>query len=376
MFSRRSALVGLGAIAIGQLLSGCNNANQVQLKIRLLKDSIPPQLLGEFRRYLQQPAKLNFKAQTQLELLFTQLHNWSEQASQGKSPDQADLVTLGDYWLELAIKEQLIAPLSLENLEEWQNLPTRWQRLVRRDQEGQITENGKIWGAPYRWGSTVIAYRRDKFASLGWTPTDWSDLWRPELRHHFSMLDQPREVIGLTLKKLGKSYNTEDLSQVTNLESELIALNSQVKFYSSNAYLQPLILGTTWLAVGWSTDLIPIGKTNSKIATIMPKSGTALWSDLWVQPSQHQQNNPTNQLIEEWIKFCWTSKYAQEISLLTAAASPLITNIPPQELSETLRNNPLLVPKSEVLEQSEFLEPLSKTAIGEYEQMWDRMRRS
>ena len=190
------------------------------------------------------------------------------------------------------------------------------------------------------------------------------------------MLDQPREVIGLTLKKLGKSYNTEDLNEVTNLESELIALNSQVKFYSSSAYLQPLILGTTWLAVGWSTDLIPIMKSNPKIATIMPESGTALWSDLWVQPSLTKENNQTNELVEEWIKFCWTSKYAQEISLLTAAASPLITKIPPQELSETLRNNPLLVPKSDILERSEFLEPLSEIAIGEYQQMWERMRRS
>ena len=376
MFHRRSVLIGLGAMVMGQLLSGCNSTNQGQLKIRLLKNSIPPQLLGEFRRYLDQPVKLNFKAQTQLKLLFTQLYNWSRQAQEGKSPDRPDLITLGDYWLELAIKEGLIEPLAVENLDEWENLPSRWQRLVQRNQQGKIADDGKVWGAPYRWGSTVIAYRRDKFESLGWSPTDWSDLWRPELRHHFSLLDQPREVIGLTLKKLGKSYNTENLREVSNLETELIALNQQVKFYSSNAYLQPLILGSTWLAVGWSTDIIPIQERYSNITAIIPKSGTALWSDLWVQPSTVNQNKKNNELVEEWIKFCWTSEYAQKIALLTDAASPLITNSPSQNLPETLSNNPLLVPQPEILEQSDFLEPLSPDTITQYEQMWNRMRNS
>lgn len=374
MFRRRSVLIGLGAMVMGQLLSGCNSTNQDQLKIRLLKDSIPPQLLGEFRRYLDQPVKLNFKAQTQLKLLFTQLYNWSKQAQQGQSPDQPDLITLGDYWLELAIKERLIEPLAVENLDEWKNLPSRWQRLVQRNQQGKIAEDGKVWGAPYRWGSTVIAYRRDKFESLGWTPTDWSDLWRPELRHRFSLLDQPREVIGLTLKKLGKSYNTENLREVTHLKTELMNLNQQVKFYSSNAYLQPLILGSTWLAVGWSTDIIPIQKRYSEIAAIIPKSGTALWSDLWVQPSIVNQNQKNNQLVEKWIKFCWTNEYAQKIALLTAGASPLITNPRSQNLPETLSNNPLLVPQPEILAQSDFLEPLSPDTIAQYQQMWNSMR--
>jgi putative spermidine/putrescine transport system substrate-binding protein len=93
-----------------------------------------------------------------------------------------------------------------------------WQEIVKRDRQGQVSNTGEVWGAPYRWGTTVIAYRRDKFRELGWTPKDWSDLWRPELRDRISVVDQPREVIGLTLKKLGRSYNTTNLSQVQTLK--------------------------------------------------------------------------------------------------------------------------------------------------------------
>ena len=50
-----------------------------------------------------------------------------------------------------------------------------------------------------------ITRLKNKFEELGWKPKDWSDLWRTELRDRISLLDQPREVIGLTLKKMGFS---------------------------------------------------------------------------------------------------------------------------------------------------------------------------
>lgn len=40
---------------------------------------------------------------------------------------------------------------------------------------------------------------------------DWADLWRPELAGRISMVDSPREVIGVVLKHMGASYNTQDI---------------------------------------------------------------------------------------------------------------------------------------------------------------------
>lgn len=37
-----------------------------------------------------------------------------------------------------------------------------------------------------------------------------------------------------------------------------------------------------WVAVGWSSDVIPVAKRMSNVAVVVPKSGASLWADLWV----------------------------------------------------------------------------------------------
>jgi len=396
---RRAFLAGTGVLALAQLTSGCRSGKQADLNVQLLKDSIPAQLVGEFRRGLKQPVTLKFDPEKQLKELFSRLQIWKQQAEKktpqqsplpfpvpfmgDKTPAIADLVTLGDYWLEQAIQQELIQPLEIEQLKGWQQLPPRWKELVRRDRQGQLNKSGSVWGAPYRWGTTVIAYNRDKFKELGWKPpTDWSDLWRPELRGRISLLDQPREVIGLTLKKLGSSYNMTNLNQVKNLKEELRALHQQVKFYSSDYYLQPLIVEDTWLAVGWSTDILPAMVSDRQIEAVIPLSGTALWADLWVKPaSLAEQSNggktvDRQSLMELWIDFCWETKPASQISRFSHAASPIITTVKAAELPEDVRENPLLLPSTSVLDKSEFLKPLPKPALDQYQSLWQEIRKS
>ncbi|MCL2932350.1 MAG: extracellular solute-binding protein [Trichodesmium sp. MAG_R03] len=398
---RRDFLIGTTAITLTEFLAGCET--QADLKVKLLKNTIPAQMVSKFRGELTSRPKLSFQPQESLTELFSLLQGWQkksllekeqssknkteniyiaklfsllqgwqkksllekEQSSKNKTENIyiANLVTLGDYWLANAIKQKLIRPLTLnsESLSRWNTLPKKWRDLVTRNDQGDVDTQGKIWAAPYQWGTTLIAYRVDKFKTLGWQPKDWKDLWRPELEGNISLLNQPREVIGLTLKKLGKSYNTKNIDQVENLKSELEKLNKQVKFYSSDNYLQPLTIGDTWLAVGWSNDILPLLKKRKEIAAILPQSGTALWANLWVEPTDSAKTD----LTEKWIDFCWQPQIAKQMSLLTQASSPVLLGI---------NNNPLLFPPQKIIEKSEFLAPLANTTIEKYRNLWQEIR--
>lgn len=383
MFSRRSFLTMATATVLTQLTSGCSNSVNA-LKILLLEGSVPLQLINDFRKSVLKEKKANFQANTQLQSIFKLLEKWHKPAESSpnksfsvrifnKSLDNANLATLGDSWLSLAIQQQLIQPLKLNSLENWSKLPLNWQKLVKRDRQGKLADDGEIWGAPYRWGGVVIAYRQDKLKQI---PTDWQDLWRKELRGRISLLDSPRETIGLTLKKLGYSYNTKDLSQVDNLEAELSALHQQVKFYSSDHYLQPLILGDTWVAVGWSTDILPISKRYSNIKFVIPQSGTSLWTDLWVKPRLpgDKITKEESTLAQAWIDFCWQFKPAQQISLFTSGTSPILWSIDTQKLSKDLHKNPFLTLSAKSKENSEFIVPLEAKTAKQYESLWLKIR--
>ncbi|KAM3115372.1 extracellular solute-binding protein [Phormidesmis sp. 146-33] len=386
MMDRRSFLTAASTFALSTTLTGCNSQGQAALKIRLLKNSIPAQLPGQFRKSLNdRQVGLDFKPENQLQTLFSLLQAWKQQeGSPQKSPfslpflanDSAtpDLVTLGDYWLETAIRQGLIQPLNPDNWQQWKQLPDRWRNIVTRNDRGIPDPKGKVWAAPYRWGSTVIIYRKDIFRQKDLQlPTDWSDLWREDLKGHISLPDQPREVIGLTLKHLGKSYNTADLKTVPNLESELLRLHQQVKFYSSDTYLQPLLLDDIWLAVGWSTDVLPLIQRNQPIAAVFPPSGTALWTDLWVRPARVQ--NASN-LLSDWINYCWRTDVATQLSQFSFAASPILTTLNSTTLPPEVQSNPLLMPRAESLDRSEFLEPLTDTTVEQYRRLWETLRLS
>lgn len=388
LYSRRSFLTLAAGTTLSAALAGCGSQARSPLRVRVLNDALPPQIIGQVQRAFKQSATngaLEIEREPQLQALFALLQTWKQQGTKpgettgwslpgisGTAP-LADWVSLGDYWLEKAIQQRLIQPIDPAAFKNWTQLPqtAQWQALVKRNEQGQIDPQGKVWGAPYRYGTTVIAYRRDLLHDRGiQPPTDWADLWRSELRGQISLPDQAREVIGLTLKKLGKSYNLPDLTAVPNLAAELRALRPQVKLYSSTAYLQPLLLGDTSVAVGWSTDVLPLLQRAEQIEIVVPKSGTALWAELWVRPAAATSAGPG---VSDWVNFYWQQQIATQLSLLSHATSPIVLTIDPNQLPLDLRQNPVLFPDAAILAKSEFLQPLSKATVEQYRTHWQHL---
>ena len=390
MLNRRSFLINSTSLTLLSLMSGCSQENA--LKIFLLQSSIPSQLIASFRRNFKDLGNLQLKPKSDLKDLFKLLETWQGKNQQqekeqkfslpslnfrSKKQEIGNLATIGNYWLSEAVKEELIEPISPEKISQWNQLPFLFRSLVTLNSQGNLDAKRKVWAAPYRYGFTMIAYRKDKLKRLNWTPTDWQDLWnKPELKHRISLLNQPREVIGLTLKKINSSYsyNTKDLNKIPQLKSELTALNKQVKFYDSINYLQPLILGDTWLAVGWSSDILPLIKSYPNIGGVIPISGTSLWADLWVKP---KNSSPVeSELINKWIDFCWQPESVNQISLFSNAASPLLLTLNKSNLVADIVKNKLIYPNRNIINNSEFILPLPADINEQYQQLWQEIRQA
>jgi putative spermidine/putrescine transport system substrate-binding protein len=370
LMERRQFLRALGLLSLEPLLFGCQQAPPNQLQVKLLRGTFPGVLLGEFRRFSKSDL-LEVSAFGQLAEGLKLLKEWKNPPAptggwSWRLPWQAppnyqatNLISLGDAWLQGAIEQKLLQPLDIGKLPSWQKLATQWQKLGSSD--------GQIWGAPYRWGSTVLIYRKDRLQQNNIPlPTDWSDLWQPGLKGKVVLLNQQQEVIGLTLKHLGHSYST-DPQQVPELLPALRQLHQQTLFYSSDRYISPLLTGDAWVAVGWSADVVGLLTRQPDLGIAVPASGASLWADLWVQPNTAKSLPSSSPSIGQWIDFCWQNAAATKISTSTNGASPVFSS---QPLPPGLPENPLY----KAFAKGEFLPSLNTAQQQQYQKLWQDMR--
>ncbi len=381
--------------SIAMVTAGCQAQGETVLRLMALKGTVPLQLPKQF----QQSAlgrSVDFKQMRQLRELFASLQQWKRQTTgEVKTPKGwlpwavplvgtpaeamvPDLVTIGDFWLTLAIRQKLLLPMTVETIPTWKSLDPNLKALVLRNDRGELAQDGQVWAMPYRINSTVLLYRKDIFADRKLPiPTDWSDLWRSDLKGRISLLDQPREVIGLTLKLLGKSYNTEDLGSVADLKSKLAELHHNARFYSSTHYLQPLTLDQTWVAMASSTDALMMMRRNPKLAAVFPRSGTALNADLWVQPALPEKGERSEAVmgaIAAWCEYGLGGDRAAGLSQLMLGMSPMLSQVSVDGMPEELRRNPVLMPGRDALKGSEYLLPQVGQTADLWRSVWETMR--
>lgn len=372
----------------------------VPLRIIALRSSVPPLWIKNFMQAQGKRARLRLEFRGGIKDIFSALSTaFSKRDAAPKSAVAADIVALGDSWLSFAIIKALIEPIQgIEDQEWFGGLSDKWKVYLRRNSEGKLDSEGKIWAAPYRWGSMVIAYKKSKFKKLNLAPIeDWADLWKPELAGRISMIDCPREVVGAVLKYMGASYNTNNIdSEVPGgrnaVHQKLSSLEKQVRLFDSVYYLKAFEVGDVCVAVGWSSDIVPAAKRMSDIAVIVPKSGASLWADVWAIPAASGFKNDQiggrvrgpSPLVHQWIEFCLQPERALPFKEeVVPGASPSALEGAPVEASRELnKNKPKLdtnliagVPPPEILKRCEFLEPLSDSALSDYQWLIANMQK-
>ncbi|KAK9120365.1 hypothetical protein Syun_017982 [Stephania yunnanensis] len=278
----------------------------VPLRVVALRGSIPPSWIKDFVLSQGRRVKLNCEFRGSLSDIFSELLSCSSKGIIApRSAMAADIITIGDSWLGLGIQTGIVEPIENVEGQDWfKGLSEQWKVYLRRNDLGNLDSNGKIWAAPYRWGSMVIAYKKNKFQKHNLAPIeDWADLWRPELAGKISMVDSPREVVGAVLKYMGASYNTKNIDTEVacgkkGVMQNLGMLQKQVRLFDSKNYLKAFTVGDVWVAVGWSSDIVPAAKRTSNVSVVIPKSGASLWADLWVYPKSYSPFHATD--ILDW----------------------------------------------------------------------------
>lgn len=302
-----------------------------------------------------------FAAEYGLEVEYVVYESQEEAAQNIRNGQVYDVVVFDNSFVPMLAKEGLLAQINYSNVPNFKNISANFRDLVY--------DPDNIFSVPFNWGTTGLIYRRDMVAA---PITRWTDLWDPRYAGKVAMWrGQEREVMGLTLKSLGYSVNTENPQELEAALARLIELKPRLLFLEdlpiqddTSAYL--LAQGEIVLAMGYAVDVLTAQAENDAVDYVLPAEGAILWGDNFVIPA----NSPNKHTAELFLNFLLRPEIGAKITNENLYATPNETAKP--FIDPALRNNPVVFPPNEAMHNAEIILPLSQTGKKLYEETWER----
>jgi spermidine/putrescine transport system substrate-binding protein len=164
-------------------------------------------------------------------------------------------------------RNNLLAPLDHGRLPLLNNLHPRFQTPA--------WDLGLRYGIPYMWNATGIVYNRKQTSP----PRAWDALWSPALNGRITMLDDPEDVIGVCLQKLGYPFASVAAPQLQAAKAEAIRQKPFLRAYINAEVRDQLVAGDVLAAQLWSTTAAQAMRAAPHLAFAYPEEGYPLYCD-------------------------------------------------------------------------------------------------
>ncbi len=254
-------------ILVAMVIAACNVATPAKPASKVLNlyawsEYVPQQLLDDFT------AKYNIKVNYD-----TYSSNEEMLAKLQAGASGYDLVIPSDYTVAIMVKQKMLNQIDLSQIPNFSNLD---KRFVGRDYDPK-----NQYSVPYQWGTTGLAY--DK-TTVPFEPARWADLWDPRFKARLVMLDDEREILGMTLQMLGFDRNSVDQGQLNQAESKLMDLLPNILLFNSDNPENSLVSGEAWAGVVYNGNASLAYQQDPNIVYICPQEGCGIWFDTLAIP--------------------------------------------------------------------------------------------
>jgi spermidine/putrescine transport system substrate-binding protein len=165
-------------------------------------------------------------------------------------------------------RNHLLAPLEPRLLPGLANLDARFR--------APVWDPELRWAVPYMWNATGIAYNRAQVAE----PGGWRDLWSRGLTGRVTMLDDPEDVIGACLQKLGFAFDSTSERELQAAKAEAIRQKALLRAYLNAEVRDQLVAGDVLAAQLWSTTTAQAMHSGAaRLGFVYPREGYPLYCD-------------------------------------------------------------------------------------------------
>ena len=264
---------------------------------------------------------------------------------QGRSIDR-DIVVLTEEGVELFIDFGFAAPLNKELIPNWVNLLPSLKDVP--------FDPGRDYSLPWQSGFTGIGWNTPLLErELGVKKiTSLDQFFDPKLKGRITILTEMQDSMGLILNWLG--YDMANFTQEQFDEALEILVQKVdegfIRQVTGNDYIAALDSGDAIASIGWSGDVIALGK---KFGFSIPDSGGMLWADNMLIPSVATHKSNAEKLMNYYYDPVVAARLAEWVQYVcpVAGAQEAMADIDPD-----LVEDPWIFPTPELLATvSEFM---------------------
>ena len=308
------------------------------------EDYIDPAAITLFEK--ETGIKVNYMCFTTVEDMIVQVE---------ANPGAFDVCFPSDYIIERMIKKDMLAEINFDNV------PNAVQTIdYLRNPDYDPEEKFSV---PYMWGTVGVLYNKTMIPD---PEKSWATMWNTKYQNQVFMLDSIRDSMGVTLKSLGYSMNTQEIPAIMAAKQKLIEQKKSgvVKAYQVDETKDKMVAGEAALALMWSGDAMYAIDLNEDLDYFIPEEGSNVWVDGAVIPKTAK--NKEN--AEAFINFLCRPDIAQMNCEYICYSSPNKGAI--ELMGEEYTGNHVQNPDAALLEKCEFFHDIDSAFLSIYEAMW------
>ena len=270
-----------------------------------------------------------------------------------------DVIIPSDYMVARMGEEGLLMELDYSKIPNAENIDERYLHPAY--------DTEQKYSLPYMWGTTGIIYNT---TMVDKAPTSWMDLFTTDLKGQVLIFDNPRDCIGLALKALGYSFNTTNKDEIAEATDLLIKQKEDgiVQAYVMDQIFDKMINNEAAMGTYYAGDYLTMVEENPDLAFVQPEEGSNLFVDAMCIPTCSK--NYEDALA--FINFMCETDIALRNMDVTGYATPSAEAY--NELDEETRNNPILFPSSDVLENCQTYVNLPAETLELYNDYWTKLK--
>lgn len=308
--------------------------------------------------YIPEDVIEGFEKKTGIKMNFSNFNDNEEMLSKLSASDNAeyDVVIASDYMIDIAAKKGLIAELDKSKIPNYKNINDVFLNQYY-DSENKYT-------VPYAAGTPLIVYDPSK---VDIEIKGYEDLWNPTLENKIVLLDDARNIIGITLKTLGYSFNETDETKLNEAKEKLFKLKKNIHHLDYNNPYESIISGEVDVAYIFTPQVALAIDARPELKIVYPEEGMGFGIDSWFIPSSAKNTDEAHEFLNYILEPEVGASIAEQILYMC------INKVSDEYLSEDFTSNPALYIPSDILGTPEFIQDVGD-ATAVYDKIWTEFK--